>query len=127
MLNDPHLVPIILKGISTAEDAILAYEAGVQGIVLSNHGGRQIDGAIPAIWALEKICKSPKVKAAQMNGTFTVLADSGIRTGTDVFRNLAMGAQGILRAFGAPVLTTLIQILTRCMWWIQWGALTSTV
>ena len=65
--------------------------------MVSNHGGRQIDGAIPAIWALEKICHSPKVKAAQINGTFTVLADSGLRTGTDIFRSIAMGAQGVLR------------------------------
>ena len=63
---------------------------------MSNHGGRQIDGAIPAIWALERICQSPKVKAAQLSGAFTVLADSGLRTGTDIFRSIAMGAQGVL-------------------------------
>ena len=79
------------------QDAELAIDAGMDGIVVSNHGGRQIDGAIPAIWALEQICRSPKVKAAQMNGKFTVLADSGIRTGTDMFRAIAMGAQGVLR------------------------------
>ena len=64
--------------------------------MVSNHGGRQIDGAIPAIWALEKICRSPKIKAAQLSGAFTVLADSGLRTGTDIFRSIAMGAQGVL-------------------------------
>ena len=70
----------------------------MDGIVVSNHGGRQIDGAIPAIWALQQICSSPKVKAAQLSGRFTVLTDSGIRTGTDIFRAIAIGAQGVLRA-----------------------------
>ncbi|KAI0754486.1 FMN-dependent alpha-hydroxy acid dehydrogenase [Daedaleopsis nitida] len=88
--------PLVVKGILSVQDAEMAIDTGMDGIVVSNHGGRQIDGAIPAIWALERICKSPKVRAAQMSGTFTVLADSGIRTGTDIFRNLALGAQGVL-------------------------------
>ena len=74
-------------------------DAGADGIVISNHGGRQIDGSVPALWALEQICQSPKVRAAQRDGTFTVLFDSGIRTGTDIFRALALGAQGVLRAY----------------------------
>ncbi len=78
----------------------------MDGIVVSNHGGRQIDGAIPAIWALEQICRSPKVKAAQTSGRFTVLTDSGIRTGTDIFRAIAIGAQGVLR--------TLLAIFVNC-------------
>lgn len=88
--------PLVVKGILSVEDAELALDAGMDGIVVSNHGGRQIDGAIPAIWALEQICRSPKVKAAQLSGRFTVLTDSGIRTGTDIFRAIAIGAQGVL-------------------------------
>ncbi|KAI0365339.1 FMN-dependent alpha-hydroxy acid dehydrogenase [Pilatotrama ljubarskyi] len=88
--------PLVLKGILSVEDAELAIDAGMDGIIVSNHGGRQIDGAIPCIWALEKICQSPKVKAAQRSGRFTILTDSGIRTGTDIFRAIAIGAQGVL-------------------------------
>ena len=85
------------------QDAELALAAGMDGIVVSNHGGRQIDGAIPAIWALEQICRSPRIKSAQLSGRFTVLTDSGIRTGTDIFRAIAIGAQGVLRAYACLV------------------------
>ena len=87
------------------QDAELAMDAGADGIVISNHGGRQIDGSVPALWALEQICQSPKVRAAQRDGTFTVLFDSGIRTGTDIFRALALGAQGVLRAYSLTIST----------------------
>ena len=61
-------------------------------------GGRQVDGALPAIYALEQICKSPKIKEAQAANKLTVLFDSGIRTGSDIIKAMALGAQGILRA-----------------------------
>ena len=60
-------------------------------------GVRQIDGSISSLLALERIMQSPKVRAAQASGKLTVLFDSGVRTGSDVFRALALGAQGVLR------------------------------
>ena len=52
---------------------------------------------MPAVWALEKICASPKIQHAQKTGKLTVLFDSGIRSGADIFRAIALGAQGVLR------------------------------
>lgn len=69
---------------------------GIHGIIVSNHGGRQIDGAIGSLDALSKIMRSPKVIKAQTKGDLTVLFDSGIRTGSDVIKAMAMGAQGVL-------------------------------
>ena len=60
-------------------------------------GGRQVDGAIPTLLALETIMKSPTIKAAQSSGQLTVLFDSGIRTGSDIIKALALGAQAVLR------------------------------
>ncbi|OBZ71201.1 putative lactate 2-monooxygenase PB1A11.03 [Grifola frondosa] len=88
--------PLILKGILSVEDAELAIDAGVDGIVVSNHGGRQVDGAVPSLYALQKICQSAKVKQAQASGKFTVLVDSGVRTGSDMFKAIVLGAQGVL-------------------------------
>ncbi|KAI0049448.1 FMN-dependent alpha-hydroxy acid dehydrogenase [Auriscalpium vulgare] len=88
--------PLVLKGIQSVEDALKAMEVGVDGIVVSNHGGRQIDGAIPSFLALEQITGNATVRGAQAEGKFTVLFDSGIRTGSDVIKALAMGAQGVL-------------------------------
>ncbi|KAI0027534.1 FMN-dependent dehydrogenase [Vararia minispora EC-137] len=90
--------PIVLKGIQCVEDARLAIGAGMDGIVVSNHGGRQVDGAIPSFVALEQVCGDAKIREAQEAGKFTVLFDSGIRTGSDVIKALAMGAQGVLVA-----------------------------
>ncbi|KAG0696091.1 FMN-dependent alpha-hydroxy acid dehydrogenase [Suillus ampliporus] len=90
--------PIILKGILRASDAEKAIDMGIHGFIVSNHGGRQIDGAIGALDALSKIMRSPKVLEAQRNGNLTVLFDSGIRTGSDVIKAMAMGAQGVLIA-----------------------------
>ena len=59
-------------------------------------GGRQVDGAISSFSALEKITASSRVRNAQEQGKFTVLFDSGIRTGSDVIKAIAMGAQGVL-------------------------------
>ena len=79
-------LPILVKGILTAEDAALAVEAGVEGIVVSNHGGRQLDGAPASLDALPEI-----VEAA--GGGAEVLLDSGIRRGADVVKALALGAR----------------------------------
>jgi 4-hydroxymandelate oxidase len=88
-------LPILLKGILTAEDALLAVERGVDGIVVSNHGGRQLDGAIASIEAL------PEVVGA-VAGRCEVYVDGGIRRGTDVLKALALGARAVL--LGRPVL-----------------------
>ncbi|HEY3732755.1 MAG TPA: alpha-hydroxy-acid oxidizing protein [Streptosporangiaceae bacterium] len=87
--------PIVLKGIVCADDARLAAEHGMDGIVVSNHGGRQVDGAIASLDAL------PGVVAAA-GDRLTVLFDSGLRTGADVVKALALGAQAVL--IGRPVL-----------------------
>jgi lactate 2-monooxygenase len=87
-LRDQTALPIVLKGILHAEDARLAAEAGVDGVIVSNHGGRQVDGAIAALQAL------PAVRAA-VGEEFPVLFDSGIRTGSDVFKALALGADAV--------------------------------
>lgn len=62
-------------------------------------GGRQVEGSIPTFWALQNICSSPKIKAAQQSGQLTVLFDSGIRTGSDIIKAMALGAQGIMREY----------------------------
>jgi lactate 2-monooxygenase len=82
-------LPIVLKGILHPEDAKLAVEHGVQGVLVSNHGGRQVDGAIGALDAL------PEVVAA-VDGQSEVLFDSGIRSGADALKALALGARAVL-------------------------------
>jgi len=82
-------LPLLLKGILTTEDAALAVEAGVEGIVVSNHGGRQLDGAAATLDALPEV-----VEAA--GDRVEVLLDSGIRRGADVVKALALGARAVL-------------------------------
>ncbi|MEU9124914.1 alpha-hydroxy acid oxidase [Streptomyces sp. NPDC048506] len=88
-------LPLVLKGVLTAEDARRAAELGVAGLIVSTHGGRQLDGAVPALEAL------PEVVAA-VQGRCEVLVDGGIRRGTDVLKALALGARAVL--VGRPVL-----------------------
>jgi len=88
-------LPILLKGILTAEDARLALECGVSGIVVSNHGGRQLDGAVTSIEALPEIIDA-------VAGRCEVYLDGGIRRGTDILKALALGARAVL--VGRPVL-----------------------
>jgi L-lactate dehydrogenase (cytochrome) len=81
--------PIVLKGILTAADAIRAAAAGIDGVIVSNHGGRQVDGAIAALDALPAI-------ADAVGSRIAVLFDSGIRGGADMVKALALGAQAVL-------------------------------
>jgi isopentenyl diphosphate isomerase/L-lactate dehydrogenase-like FMN-dependent dehydrogenase len=79
----------VLKGIQHVGDARRAAEAGMDGIVVSNHGGRQVDGALGALEALPGI-------VAAVGDRMEVLFDSGIRTGADVLKALALGARAVL-------------------------------
>ena len=82
-------MPLLVKGVLTKEDAVLACEHGAAGIVVSNHGGRQLDGVSATIDAL------PEVVAA-VDGRMEVLVDGGIRRGSDVVKALALGARAVL-------------------------------
>jgi len=88
-------LPIVLKGILTAEDAALAVAQGVAGILVSNHGGRQLDGVLPTIEAL------PEVVAATA-GRCEVYLDGGVRRGTDALKAMALGARAVF--VGRPIL-----------------------
>ncbi|XP_019624697.1 PREDICTED: hydroxyacid oxidase 2-like [Branchiostoma belcheri] len=88
-------LPIILKGILTAEDARLAVQHGVDGILVSNHGGRQLDGVPATIEALPEIVQAAGEK-------LEVYMDGGVRTGTDVLKALALGARAVF--VGRPVI-----------------------
>jgi isopentenyl diphosphate isomerase/L-lactate dehydrogenase-like FMN-dependent dehydrogenase len=82
-------VPVLVKGLVTAEDAVLACEHGASGVVVSNHGGRQLDGAIASLEAL------PEVVAA-VGDRAEVYLDGGVRRGSDVAMALALGARAVL-------------------------------
>ncbi len=88
-LRSHTTLPILLKGILHPDDAKLALQYGVDGIIVSNHGGRQVDGSIGALDALPKICEV-------IQGRIPVLFDSGIRRGSDVVKALALGASAVL-------------------------------
>lgn len=93
-IRDEWQGPMVIKGILDPQDARDAKAFGADGIVVSNHGGRQLDGALSTAAALPAIAEAVK-------GDLTIFADSGVRTGLDVIRLLAMGADGVLlgRAF----------------------------
>jgi 4-hydroxymandelate oxidase len=84
-------VPLLIKGILTAEDARLAVDHGVDGIVVSNHGGRQLDGSPATLDALVEVVEA-------VDGRCEVLMDGGVRRGTDVLKALALGAGTVLVA-----------------------------
>jgi isopentenyl diphosphate isomerase/L-lactate dehydrogenase-like FMN-dependent dehydrogenase len=91
-------LPILLKGILHPDDAVEALRYGVDGIIVSNHGGRQVDGSIPALEALPYIVEV-------VEGRVPVLFDSGIRTGADAIKALALGADAVL--LGRPIMWAL--------------------
>src|SRR3954453_886433 len=84
-LRERTKLPIVLKGILHPDDARRAVDAGMDGILVSNHGGRQVDGAIPTIEALPGVVEA-------VDGRVPVLLDSGVRGGADMFKALALGA-----------------------------------
>jgi 4-hydroxymandelate oxidase len=92
-------MPLVLKGVMTAEDAKLAADAGVDGIIVSNHGGRQLDGVPAALDALPEVVDA-------VEGRVEVLMDGGVRRGTDVLKALALGARAVL--IGRPYLWGLV-------------------
>jgi 4-hydroxymandelate oxidase len=91
-------LPLVLKGILTAEDAERAVASGVDGLVVSNHGGRQLDGAPATLDALAEV-------VGAVRGACPVLLDGGVRSGADVFAALALGADTVL--IGRPALWSL--------------------
>jgi isopentenyl diphosphate isomerase/L-lactate dehydrogenase-like FMN-dependent dehydrogenase len=82
-------LPILLKGVLTAEDAQLALQHGAAGVIVSNHGGRQLDGVAPSVEALSEV-------ADAVSGRGLVLVDGGVRRGTDVLVALALGADAVM-------------------------------
>jgi L-lactate dehydrogenase (cytochrome) len=109
--------PLLIKGILDPEDARAAVAIGADGIVVSNHGGRQLDGVLSSARALPAI-------ADAVGGQLTIFADSGIRSGLDVVRMLALGAQGVLlgrawlfalAAHGEAGVTQLLDLFAREM------------
>lgn len=88
-------LPVVVKGVMTAEDAVIAVEKGVDAILVSNHGARQLDGVSSTIDALPEIVDAVKGRAE-------VYLDGGVRRGTDVFKALALGARAVF--LGRPVL-----------------------
>jgi lactate 2-monooxygenase len=88
-LREQTELPVLVKGVLTAEDAVLAREQGVDGVIVSNHGGRQVDGAVAALDALVEV-------RAALGPEAVVLMDSGIRRGADVLKAIALGANAVL-------------------------------
>ena len=116
-IRDEWKGPMVIKGILDPDDARDARAFGADGIVVSNHGGRQLDGALSTAKALAAIAEAVK-------GDMTIFADSGVRTGLDVIRLLALGADGVLigRAYmyalaagGADGVRKLLAILEKDM------------
>lgn len=88
-LSQQTQLPIVLKGISHPQDALLALKYGVKGLIVSNHGGRVLDGGIAPLQALQAIKKV-------LPADFPLLYDGGIRRGSDVFKAIALGASAVL-------------------------------
>jgi isopentenyl diphosphate isomerase/L-lactate dehydrogenase-like FMN-dependent dehydrogenase len=81
--------PMLLKGVLDPEDARRALAAGMDGLIVSNHGGRMLDQSVPPLFALPRVVEA-------VNGRVPVLLDSGIQRGSDVVKALALGASAVL-------------------------------
>ncbi|KAF4944316.1 hypothetical protein F66182_18673, partial [Fusarium sp. NRRL 66182] len=93
-------MPIILKGVQCVEDVLRAVEAGVEGVVLSNHGGRQLDFARSGIEVLAEVM--PILRERGWENKIEIFIDGGIRRGTDIIKALCLGAKGV--GIGRPFL-----------------------
>jgi L-lactate dehydrogenase (cytochrome) len=93
-------MPIILKGVQRVEDVIRSIEAGVQGVVLSNHGGRQLEFARSAIEVLAETM--PVLREMGLENSIEIFVDGGVRRGTDILKALCLGAKGV--GIGRPFL-----------------------
>lgn len=93
-------MPILLKGVQTPEDVVKAAESGVQGVVLSNHGGRQLEFAPSGVEVLVHAVAA--LKAKSLEGKLEIYIDGGIRRGTDILKAIALGAKGV--GIGRPFL-----------------------
>jgi len=91
-------VPLVLKGVLHPDDAKRAHACGADALIVSNHGGRTLDTALPTAWALPRI-------ADALGGALPLLVDGGIRRGTDVLKALALGARAVL--VGRPIVYAL--------------------
>ena len=114
-LRDATTMKLMIKGIVTAEDAALAIQHGVDGIIVSNHGGRAEESGRSTIESLSEI-------VAAVNGRVPIIIDGGFRRGTDIFKALALGATAVmvgrpyvwgLGAFGQPGVEAVLEILRR--------------
>jgi len=94
-LRERTTLPMVVKGILDPRDALRAVDIGADGLIVSNHGGRQLDGAAASVAALPGVVEA-------VGSRCEVLLDGGIRSGTDVLRALALGASGVL--LGRPLL-----------------------
>jgi len=111
-------LPIVIKGIQCVEDAVLAVESGVDGILISNHGGRQLDYSMPSIEVLYRLRKS----RPDVFDKLEVYVDGGVRRGSDVVKALCLGAKAVglgrpflyaQSAYGEEGVSKLIEILER--------------
>jgi glycolate oxidase len=111
--KEKHRIPLILKGIGTAEDAALAVEHGVEVIYVSNHGGRQLDGGRGSLDVLPEVVDA-------VTGRAKIMVDGGFSRGTDIVKAIALGADWVglgrlylygLAAEGAAGVTRLLEIL----------------
>ena len=111
-------MPIILKGVQRVEDVIRAVESGVQGVVLSNHGGRQLDFARSGLEVLAEVM--PALRERQYEGKIEIFVDGGIRRATDIIKALCLGAKGVgigrpflyaMSAYGLPGVDRAMQLL----------------
>jgi (S)-mandelate dehydrogenase len=104
---------LLLKGVLRADDAVRAVECGADGVILSNHGGRQLDSAISGMHALPEV-------ARELRGRASIIVDGGVRRGSDIAKALALGAEAVLvgravtyglAAAGAAGVTRALEIL----------------